>query len=131
MRNEIEFYYDYGSPAAYLAFYRLLQFQEKYDLSIIYRPMLLGGLFKTIGNRPPGVIPVRDKYLFDDFSRYTDRYGVTFNFNPHFPVNTLGLMRAAVALIDDPIALHTLNTSHTSKPLIPFIVKTPNASHTP
>ena len=109
VKKEVEFYYDYGSPASHLAFYRLLQFQEKYGLEIKYRPILLGGLFKTIGNHPPGGVPAKGKYLFKDFLRYANRYGVRFNFNPYFPVNTLGLMRAAVALVDDAQALHTLN----------------------
>lgn len=107
--QSLEFYYDYGSPAAYLAFHRLAQFQETYTLDVVHRPMLLGGVFKTIGNRAPVMIPSKGKYLFQDLLRYANRYGVTFQFNPHFPVNTLALMRAATALIDDAPALETLN----------------------
>ena len=109
MSQSVEFFYDYGSPASYLAFYRLLQLEKQYQLQIVYRPMLLGGVFKTIGNKDPASVPAKGLYLFTDFQRYAQRYGVTFRYNPHFPVNTLALMRAAVSLVDHPAALHSFN----------------------
>ena len=60
--------------------------------------MLLGGVFQATGNHSPATIPAKGTYIFQDFSRFAQRYGVPFNNNPFFPINTLMLMRAAVGL---------------------------------
>jgi len=96
--KSLEFYFDFGSATAYLAYKRLLQLREEYDLEIIYRPMLLGGVFKATGNSSPVAIPAKGAYMNQhDLPRFAKRYGVTLNFNPHFPINTLKLMRGALA----------------------------------
>lgn len=98
MRKTLEFYFDVGSPTAYLAHCRLRQLRAQYDFDLQYRPMLLGGVFKATGNTSPVAIPAKGKYMLEqDLPRFTRRYGVPLNFNPHFPVNTLYLMRAAIA----------------------------------
>lgn len=98
MRNSLEFYFDFGSPTAYLAWRRLGQLQEQYELQVVYRPMLLGGVFKASGNTSPVTIPAKGEYMLKhDLPRFAKRYGVTLNFNPNFPINTLPLMRAAIA----------------------------------
>ena len=101
MTKTVEFYYDFGSPTCYLAFYKLRQLEEKGKLKIEYRPILLGGIFKTIGNSAPANIPAKGKYMFLDIIRYAKRYGFDYNFNPHFPINTLSLMRSAVGMLED------------------------------
>jgi 2-hydroxychromene-2-carboxylate isomerase len=60
--------------------------------------MLLGGVFQATGNHSPATIPAKGKYTFQDFNRFAKRYGVPFNNNPHFPINTLLLMRGAIGL---------------------------------
>jgi 2-hydroxychromene-2-carboxylate isomerase len=98
MSKTVEFYFDFGSPTAYLAYKRLLQLREQYDLEIVYRPMLLGGVFKATGNSSPVAIPAKGAYMNQhDLPRFSKRYGVTLNFNPFFPINTLNLMRGALA----------------------------------
>ena len=98
MTVDLDFYYDFGSPTAYLAYRRLLQLQEQYDLNINYMPILLGGIFKAAGNTSPVAIPAKGKYMLEqDLPRFAKRYGVPLNFNPHFPINTLNLMRGAIA----------------------------------
>ena len=101
MSKVVEFYYDFGSPTCYLAFYKLRQLEEEGKLEIEYCPILLGGVFKSIGNSAPANIPAKGKYMFDDIIRYAQRYGFEYNFNPHFPLNTLNLMRSAVGMIGD------------------------------
>ena len=101
MTKVVEFYYDFGSPTCYLAFYKLRQLEEKGKVKIEYRPILLGGIFKTIGNSAPANIPAKGKYMFQDIIRYAKRYGFDYNFNPHFPINTLSLMRSAVGMLED------------------------------
>ena len=98
MTRTVEFYFDLGSPTAYLAHKRLRQLSAEYDLAVRYLPMLLGGIFKATGNTSPVAIPAKGKYMLEqDLPRFARRYGVTLRFNPHFPINTLNLMRAAVA----------------------------------
>jgi 2-hydroxychromene-2-carboxylate isomerase len=60
--------------------------------------MLLGGVFQATGNHSPATIPAKGKYIFNDFNRYAKRYCVPFNNNPHFPINTLLLMRGAAGI---------------------------------
>lgn len=98
MSKSLEFYFDFGSPTAYLAWRRLGQLQQQYDLEVVYRPMLLGGVFKATSNMSPVAIPAKGDYMLKhDLPRFARRYGVTLNFNPHFPINTLPLMRGAIA----------------------------------
>jgi 2-hydroxychromene-2-carboxylate isomerase len=93
-----EFWFDFGSPAAYLAFTQIPQIEAETGAKAIYRPMLLGGVFQATGNQSPAAIPAKGKYIFDDFNRFAKRYDVPFSNNPHFPINTLLLMRGAVGL---------------------------------
>ena len=98
MSKTLEFYFDFGSPTAYLAHKRLQQLSAQYDLLIDYKPMLLGGVFKATGNTTPVAIPAKGQYMLaHDLPRFARRYNVPLNINPHFPINTLHLMRAAIA----------------------------------
>jgi 2-hydroxychromene-2-carboxylate isomerase len=98
MSKTLEFYFDFGSPTAYLAHKRLGQLSKQYGLQVRYMPMLLGGVFKATGNTSPVTIPAKGKYMLEhDLPRFALRYGVPLNFNPHFPINTLNLMRGAIA----------------------------------
>ena len=93
-----EFWFDFGSPAAYLAFTQIPSIEAETGAKAIYCPMLLGGVFQATGNHSPATIPAKGKYIFNDFNRFAKRYGVPFNNNPHFPINTLLLMRGATGL---------------------------------
>lgn len=97
MKPSIEFFFDFGSPATYLAWTQIQALADRCNAEIEWRPMLLGGVFKATGNQSPAMIPAKGAYMIGDLGRYADRYGVEMNFNPHFPVNTLMLMRGAVA----------------------------------
>lgn len=100
MSKQIEFFFDVGSPASYLAWTQLPAIAERTGATVVYRPMLLGGVFHAIGNRPPGSVEAKGNYTRLDFKRYADRYGVPLNHNPYFPINTLQLMRGAEAYLD-------------------------------
>lgn len=98
MSVQLDFYFDFGSPTTYLAHKRLQQLASEYGLGINYQPILLGGLFKATGNTSPVAIPAKGSYMLQhDLPRFAKRYGVPLNFNPHFPINTLPLMRGALA----------------------------------
>jgi 2-hydroxychromene-2-carboxylate isomerase len=98
MSKTVEFFFDFGSPASYLAWTQLPQLCAAHDATLVYRPMLLGGVFQATGNASPVTIPAKGAYTSRDFSRFARRYGVPLNFNPNFPINTLTLMRAATGV---------------------------------
>ena len=91
--KSVEFYFDLGSPYSYLAYYRLLQMAERQEIQIVYKPILLGGVFKATGNRSPIEIPVKGVYSILDMQRWSEYYHIPMQMNPHFPMNTLTLMR--------------------------------------
>jgi 2-hydroxychromene-2-carboxylate isomerase len=66
---------------------------------LVWHPMLLGGVFKATGNASPVSVPAKGRWMGDDIARWAKRWGVPFAFNPHFPINTLTLMRGAVGLL--------------------------------
>ena len=98
MAKEIEFWFDVGSPAAYLAWTQLPKIAREAGREIEYRPFLLGGVFQATGNKSPMEVPAKGQYMVDDLQRFARRYGVPFAHNPHFPINTLMLMRGAIGL---------------------------------
>jgi len=107
MTKTVEFFYDFGSPTVYLAATQLPDIAASVGAAIDWRPMLLGGVFKSTGNQSPVVVPAKAAYMNNDLKRFARRYGVPFRFNPHFPINTLALMRGAVAYQDDAVASST------------------------
>ena len=98
MTKTVEFFFDVGSPASWLAYRQLPKICDELGATLVYRPMLLGGVFQATGNASPMQIPAKGKYVFDDLLRHAKRYGVPLKHNAFFPINTLLLMRAAVAL---------------------------------
>ncbi|WDE09055.1 2-hydroxychromene-2-carboxylate isomerase [Thalassomonas viridans] len=98
MSTTIDFYFDFGSPTAYLAYFRLQQICQQYKVSINYKPVLLGGIFKQTENASPAMIPAKARYMMQhDLPRFAKRYDLEFKLNPFFPINTLPLMRGALA----------------------------------
>lgn len=98
----VDFIFDFGSPNAYLAHQVLPGIAQRTGATFRYVPCLLGGIFKATGNQPPmvafGGIKGKMDYEMLETRRFIARHGITrFQFNPHFPVNTLLLMRGAVA----------------------------------
>ena len=98
MSKTLVFFFDLGSPATYLAYTQLPALCAATGATLVYQPMLLGGVFKATGNASPVTVPAKGRYLFNDLARYAQRYNVTLKFNPHFPINTLMLMRAVTGM---------------------------------
>jgi len=94
----VEFFFDVGSPASYLAWTQLPRLAAETNAVVAWRPMLLGGVFKATGNASPVTVPAKGRWMNDDIARWARRYGVSFAFNPHFPINTLTLMRGATGM---------------------------------
>jgi len=98
MAKRFEFWFDLGSPAAYLAWKRLPKFLHATGATVAYKPMLLGGVFKATGNASPVTIPAKGKWILVDFARSAKKDGVPLSYPPGFPINTLALMRGAIGL---------------------------------
>lgn len=97
-----EYFFDYVSPFAYLADTQIPALLARSGAEIVYRPFFLGGVMQAAKNSPPITVPNKGRYMFTDIQRWARRYGVPANPSPHFPVNTLHAMRAAVAALGDP-----------------------------
>lgn len=92
---KVEFYFDIGSPYSYLAYKRLLQIKA----NIIWKPMLLGGVFQATGNKSPVEFAFKRAYGAQDMQRWAKHYGVKMEMPAVFPVNTLAVMRAATGYL--------------------------------
>jgi 2-hydroxychromene-2-carboxylate isomerase len=100
--SHVQFLFDFGSPNAYLSHKVLPGMEQRCGIRFDYIPVLLGGLFKMTGNRSPaeafGGIKNKPEYAALETRRFVRRHGLdAYRFNPHFPVNTLQIMRGAVA----------------------------------
>lgn len=98
----IDFLFDFGSPNAYLSHAVIPSLEQRLEVKFNYFPILLGGLFKLTGNRSPveqfAEVKNKPEYLRRETERFIARHGISeFKWNPHFPINTLLIMRAAVA----------------------------------
>lgn len=97
MTKAVEFLFDFGSPTSYLAYKQLPKIASRHGARIVWTPILLGAVFKATGNSSPAMVPAKARYMNEDLARFAKRHNIVLNFNSHFPVNTLSLMRGAVA----------------------------------
>jgi 2-hydroxychromene-2-carboxylate isomerase len=95
MTQRIDFYFDFGSPASFLAWTQLPKIASDHDAELVFKPVLLGGIHKATNNVSPATIPAKGAWVRQDLERFARIYGVRFEHNPFFPINTLGLMRGA------------------------------------
>ncbi|MBL4899403.1 MAG: 2-hydroxychromene-2-carboxylate isomerase [Colwellia sp.] len=96
MTKSVDFYYDYISPASYLAWTQLLAICKRTNASINYKPMLLGGVLKGNNSISPIAIPAKWEWMKADLLRYAEYYSVPYQHNPHFIFNTVNPMRGAI-----------------------------------
>ena len=101
MPPKVEFHFDFGSPNAYLSHKVLPAIAARTGATITYVPVLLGGIFKLTNNQPPMVqfkgIKNKGEYQRLETARFIRKNGLTqFQMNPHFPVNTVQIMRGAL-----------------------------------
>ncbi|MFK7966748.1 MAG: 2-hydroxychromene-2-carboxylate isomerase [Burkholderiaceae bacterium] len=99
--STLEFLFDFGSPNAYLVHRVLPAFAKRTGVRVSYKPVLIGGIFKATNNQPPmlAFAPVKGKLAYErlELKRFVERHQIPFEMNPHFPVNTLQIMRGAIA----------------------------------
>lgn len=102
----LELIFDFGSPNAYLCMKALPDLLDRTGADLVITPCLLGGIFKATGNKAPMVryadAPAKLAYENLEMRRFIARHNlVKFRINPHFPVNTLTIMRGAIAADDE------------------------------
>ena len=103
MPQAIDFYFDFSSPYGYLGSERIDAIAEKHNCEVIWRPYLLGAVFKRLGTGPLISQPVKGPYSRHDLMRSSRLYGITFSIPDPFPVNSLAACRAFYWLeADDP-----------------------------
>jgi|GEM_PF-23491 len=101
MAHTLEIYWDFSSPFAYLGATQAKALAERTGATLVWRPMLLGGLFKSIGQE---LVPLntwsdaKRRYYFDDMNRWAEFWGVPLSFPAVFPVNSIKALRAYIAL---------------------------------
>lgn len=101
MTAQIDFYFDFGSPNAYLSYRVIPSIEQRLGVAFNMKPALLGGIFKATGNQSPAValanIPAKRDYERLEFQRFIAKHELTdFRFNPQFPINTLNMMRGVM-----------------------------------
>ena len=100
-----DFYFDFGSPNAYLAHKVLPQIAARTGATFNYLPVLLGGVFKLTNNQSPMQqfkdVKNKREYLQLESQRFIAKHGIAFQRNPHFPVNTVTIMRGAIVARDE------------------------------
>ena len=108
MTKSLEFIFDFGSPNAYLALKALPDLLDRTGADLVITPCLLGGIFKATGNKAPMLqyadVPAKLAYENLEMRRFVERHGLArFRLNPHFPVNTLLIMRGAIVADDEGV----------------------------
>ena len=96
--KQVEFYFDLGSPYSYLGFFQIQKIAQQHQAEVIWKPMLLGGVFKATGNNSPMMVPAKAAYSMKDMARWAKYLHIPVQMNPYFPINTLQLMRLITAV---------------------------------
>ena len=114
MSVKAEFLFDFGSPNAFLAHHVIPHIEKRTGVKFVYTPVLLGGIFKATGNQSPmqAFGHIRNKIAYEQLEtqRFIRSHGISdFKFNPFFPVNTLNLMRMAVAAQNEGTLARTMD----------------------
>ena len=101
MAKQLEFYFAYASPYSYLANSQIPGIAERTGAEVIYRPVLLGAVVVESKNQPPPSVPAKARYMSADIPRWVARYQIPFAFNPNFPLNSVRLLRGALAALEE------------------------------
>ena len=112
-KPRVEHHFDFGSPNCYFAHRAIGAIEQRTGATFIYVPILLGGVFKATNNQAPLIAfkDIANKLAYDrlEIKRFIARHGlIKFRINPHFPVNTLQIMRGITALEGDPSFMATV-----------------------
>ena len=101
MIKQIDFYFDFISPYAYLAHKKIIKLQQTKKIDFIYKPILLGGLHNKLGIVAPGLIEIKKKFMINDCKMVAKKFDINFKFKDSFPINSLYLMRGLLTIESD------------------------------
>lgn len=101
MKGSIDFYYDYSSPYGYLASERIEAIARKHDHSLVWRPILLGAVFKVTGQGPLTQAPLKGDYAIRDFTRSAREHSLDYRQPDKFPIGAVSASRATLWLRDN------------------------------
>jgi len=126
----LEAFFDYSSPFAYLGMSQVRRIAHKTGATLVYRPFLLGALFKTIGTPLIPVAafsPAKRKHAMRDLQRWAEWWGVPYGFNTHFPLRTVDPLRLTLLAADEKVpdlvdALMAAYWAH-NRPASPDVLK--------
>lgn len=109
MNAPLDFYFDFSSPYGYFAAAQIDALAEKHGRTTVWRPILLGAVFKVTGQQPLTTIPIKGSYTQHDLTRSARLFGVPFKMPSRFPVSSTAPCRAYYWLHErDPAAAKTL-----------------------
>lgn len=100
MTADIDFYFDFSSPYGYLASEKIDDLAARYGRNVVWRPILLGIVFKSTGSAPLASIPLKGEYSMNDIARSARYYGLPYRRPSEFPIATLHAARAYYWLVD-------------------------------
>lgn len=93
----LEFFYDFNSPYSFLASTQLAALAARTGARIVYRPFVLGGVFKEASNSSPALVPAKYRYMAQDLARWAARYGVRLVYKDPLAFKSIFVLRAALA----------------------------------
>ena len=103
MIKSFDFYFDFISPYSFLAHKEIRKIENKTNIKIRYKPILLGGLHNLHGIKAPAFIPAKAKHMIRDCKLIAERNNIKFRFNSYFPIKSLNLMRGVLVAEEDNI----------------------------
>ena len=109
MIKPFDFYFDFGSPYAFLAHKEIRKLEKENSIKINYKPILLGALLKLSGLKPLIDIPIKGKYMIRDCKLWAEKYNIEFKFNNYFPIITLTLMRCVLVAEKEDFSENFIN----------------------
>ncbi len=99
--KRIEFFFDYASTYSYLAHKEIEELATRHEAELVFKPMVLGFVFKATGNSMPAAVPAKAAYMTHDVRRWARHYGLPFHMPSVFPVNTIRALRTGVAALEE------------------------------
>jgi 2-hydroxychromene-2-carboxylate isomerase len=110
MIKPFDFYFDFVSPYSFLAHKEIRKIENKIDIRIKYKPVLLGGLHNLHGIKAPAFIPAKAKHMIRDCKLIAEKNNVKFKFNSYFPIKSLNLMRGVLVAEEDSIKSYYIDS---------------------
>jgi 2-hydroxychromene-2-carboxylate isomerase len=110
MIKPFDFYFDFISPYSFLAHKEIRKIENKINIKIRYKPILLGGLHNLHGIKAPAFIPAKAKHMIKDCKLIGEKNNVKFKFNSYFPIRSLNLMRGVLVAEEDNIKSYYIDS---------------------